>query len=129
MAQNLSIETKRRLYDAGMYEMGVPPVNCSKWLRYDWVRHIDATGHWITGTAHKITKGNPNDKPMIECDYYIWLKDGGYTGHRIRDLKLYLHESGFVRGRDVLPTSTINALRHIHDHYFYIEIKPTLPAS
>lgn len=121
--QNLSMEVKRRLYKIGQYVMGVPPVCTTHWNLDDWVHFVDASGHWITGTAKKIIDGNPSDKPLNKCDYYRWLRDN-WSGHKIRDLRGYLHDRGFVRGRDILTEETIQCLRHCHEMYFFWEIKP-----
>ena len=125
--QSLKPEVKRRLYKLGYYVMGVPPVQTGNWHLDDWVRFIDATGHWITGTAKKIIDGNPSDKPMIDCDYYHWLEDN-YSGHKIRDLKAYLFERGFVRGRDILTEETLRNLGYIHSQYWAVNVKPKLEA-
>jgi hypothetical protein len=76
--------------------------------------------------VEKITSGNAWGERMCDTDFYLWLKEGGYTGHVLNDNRKYLHERGFVLGEDRLPQRTITTLRYVHDQYFRNEILPKL---
>ena len=94
-------------------EARLDPHTFNTWLR-------PTTLAWQDDTALHVSV--PNDV------FRDWLRDN-YSGHKIRDLRAYLFEKGFTRGRDVLSEKTVQTLRYAHDHYFMIEVKPTLPAK
>ncbi len=114
-AGNIPYVTKAMYYRKGHYEMGVPPVATMFWDTKSWVKHIDATGRWITPVARQIEAKNGMDMPLCDGPFYKWLQiEGNRTGDYVTDIKAYLKTLGFVIGRDVLSSDTVRCLRYQH---------------
>ena len=75
----------------------------------------------------QVNQANPSDKPMVDSDYYAWLLDND-TGNNLDNHIGYLSTLGFIRGTDKISEDVITKLRYIHSQYFYVAVKPTLPA-
>lgn len=68
---------------------------------------------------------NPADKPMIDCDFYKWLKSNNKANfHTINDINEYLSgQFGFIRGVHIVQSDVIRTLKYIGQHYFDKECK------
>lgn len=73
----------------------------------------------MANKSRTVLKRNQLDVPMVTTDFYKWLGDN-YTGFLGADRLKYLESKyQFVAGRDSIDTEVVDALRHIHQHYFY----------
>lgn len=70
--------------------------------------------------SEKVFKDNPSHRPMVECDYFLWLKEKKKDNiHGIETKVEYLTEKyGYVRGTDTLNQKTLSNLKMIERFYF-----------
>ena len=127
--QNLSIEQKKQLFRKNSYLFNVPPVPTVQWNEDNWINYIDRNGGiWITHAAKSIIDNNKANEPIANTGFFLWLKKNN-TGTYIQDLKTYLKEANFTIGTDLLSNYTVETLRHICDHFYFLKTRELLNES
>ncbi len=72
----------------------------------------------------KVSELNRASEPMVASHFHVWLMAGPKPSSRqMVTIPLYLASLGYEKGRDVIDSSVIRILGHIHSHYWYKRMK------
>lgn len=96
---------------------------CNVWITdlHDYLDMLDNPGDMTL----KIAEMNSGYIPIIETDFYRWLKESKKDNfHGINDAKEYLADNGFIVGKNIICSNVLSTLKIIGQHYFDVEIKP-----
>ena len=67
---------------------------------------------------------NPTDMPMTQTDFGQWLLEQPKPSSRqMVTIPIYLGSLGYEKGRDVIDSSVIRTLGHIHSQYWFKRMK------
>jgi hypothetical protein len=73
----------------------------------------------------KVDDLNPGDRPMVKCDFGLWLlaQKKKPSSRQMVTIPLYLETLGYERGKDVIDSRVISNLGYIHSDYWYKRMK------
>ena len=71
-----------------------------------------------------VIERNQSDVPMIETDFYKWLKrDGNYSDNILATKLRYLVSLGFTEGADRISADVLTCLGYIQETFWRLEVK------
>lgn len=96
---------------------------CNIWITdlHDYLDMLDD----VNDMTFKIAEMNSQCIPIIDTDFYSWLKSKKKNNfHRINDVREYLADNGFIKGKNIICSSVLSTLKTIGQHYFDVNVKP-----